>query len=457
MRLHRPLLLVLALSISPVPCDSGPSATAVPSELAAAGPQEGSPSRFVELPVRRWPASRPPVATPREQGEDDADRHGDGRRGEEPQTDSGPPLRDFAVQIVAPTGEAPVSGRVRIVARVVADRPERVRFVDFVVDGRPLFSDVRPPYELVWNAGAPANHRIEVRAHGPGRQMVRDVIYTRELPLAATPVSFRIRVDRVQLYVRVIGDGEPSVPGAGAFRVFEDGVEQEVEAVERMSDLPVAVGMLVDCSGSMLERLTSALEATATFVDGLLQFPQDKAYTMAFADLATVLQGFTNDPARLRASLDAVRPGLDTALYDSVIAGVRKFEGIDGRRALVVLTDGHDQGSERRLRDAIAVAQRADIALYPVGVDLSPRFFRERWVLGELARATGGRVSYLYRRDDPTRIYRAIADDLRRQYRITYRPRVPLGNGEWRAVEVRVAGAEDDDLEVRVRPGYYAD
>ena len=342
-------------------------------------------------------------------------------------------------------------------AEVAADRPSAVSAVDFFIDGRLMFSDARAPYELLWNAGRPAEHRIEVRAYGPGRQVVTDAIDTGTVSSGSSLAGFSALVERVELHVRVEGQMPPEGPlDASMFEVYENDVLQPVIAVERVADLPLAVGLLVDHSGSMLERLETALDAAAAFVEGLLTHPDDKAFVLGFADRPIVFQEFTNDAARLAESISLIDGGRDTALYDAIVAASRRFAGIDGRRAVMLLTDGADQGSEHRFADAIAAAQRADVALYPVAVELSPRYARERWILRQLADKTGGRVFSLGRRSDPGEIYQAVQEDLRAQYRISYAPLVPGGGGEWRELSIRLRGDTDGELRVRARPGYFA-
>ncbi len=365
-------------------------------------------------------------------------------------------LRGFGIQITSPTPDENVAGRVRVRAEVAADRPAAVWAVDFFIDGRLMFSDAKAPYELLWNSGRPAEHFIEVRAYGPGRQMVSDSLSIR-LAAPSSLDGYSVRVERVELHVRVEGEVPPSgVLATSMFEVLEDGVVQPVVAVERVADLPLAVGLLIDHSGSMLERLETALDAAGTFVDGLLTHSNDKAFVLGFADIPIVFQEFTNDTDRLAAAIELIERGRYTALYDAIVAAAARYEGVDGRRAVILLTDGADQGSDHRFREAIAAAQRADVALYPVAVDLSPRFPRQRWILRELAERTGGRLFSLGRRSDPTKIYEAIAEDLRAQYRISYVPLIPGGGGEWRAVEVRRRGDDGNERRVRSRPGYFA-
>lgn len=429
------------------------TAAAALAPPATEASQQAVWSRFHDLPVRRLQvhSRRPPEGKDGGQEGKDGASVSEGREG-------AVPLQGFRVRISSPPPDSMLVGRVKVLAAVEADHPEGVRSVDFFIDGRMLFSDVDAPYEMIWDAGRPAAHRIEVRAYGPGRQVVHDVYEGGAA--GADPsgtIGYYARVDQVEVYVSVEAKHGGALPlPPGAFEVLEEGRLQEIVAVERVSELPLAIGMLVDCSGSMVDRLDKTLEAGTTFIEGLMTQPQDKAFVMSFSDLPTMMQGFTNDTSRLSDAFSLIRRGSYTALYDSVIAAAESFAGVDGRRAVVVLTDGHDEGSDERLQASIAAAQRADVALYPVGVDLSIRFFRERWVLGRLAEATGGRVSYLGRSGDPSSIYEAIAEDLRAQYRITYTPLIAVGGGEWRSIEVRLKGDGREDLKVRARPGYYA-
>jgi len=407
----------------------------------------------------RAPAAAPLQPLSPQAGQSGAQQPAAGAPG---QADGGPvyeadgELERFGVRIVEPGPDDDVSGRVRVTAEVVADRPAAVSAVDFFVDGRLLFSDAEAPYELLWNAGRPADHLIEVRAYGPGRQMVSDVLRTKLTGSGVRLGGFSVRVERVELHVRVEGDAGATRWHAGAFEVIEDGVPQPVAAVERVADLPLAVGLLIDHSGSMLERIETALTAAGAFVEGLLRHPNDKAFVLGFADTPVIFQEFTNDTGRLADSIALIGNGHYTALYDAIVSGARRFSGIDGRRAVVLLTDGADQGSDHDLREAIAAAQRADVAIYPLAVELSPRFVYERWVLYQLAEQTGGRVFSLGRRSDPAEIYGAIEEDLRAQYRISYAPLVPGGSGEWRELEIRVVDASGDARSVRARPGYFA-
>ena len=366
-------------------------------------------------------------------------------------------LQQFGVRIVSPTVTDEVVGRVSVQAEVAAETPAAVAAVDFFIDGRLLFSDAEAPYELLWNSGRPAEHLIEVRAYGPGRQMVSDVLRTGLAMPTSALAGYSARVERVEMHVRIEGDrAHSAAAGMPDFDVLENGVDQPVVAIERVGELPLAVGLLIDHSESMLERLDTALDAAGAFVEGLLQHPNDKAFVLGFADVPIVFQDFTNDSERLADSISLIEGGNYTALYDAIVAASRRFDGIDGRRAAILLTDGADSGSEHTFREAVAAAQRADIALYPVAVDLSGRFGRERWFLTQLAEQTGGRVFSLGRRTEPSEIYEAIEEDLRAQFRISYAPIIPGGDGEWRELEIRLRGAGDKDLRVRTRPGYFA-
>ena len=366
------------------------------------------------------------------------------------------PLRGFRVELTAPVQDDVLSGRVEMRARVYADRPADVLFVEFEVDHRVLFADADPPYELIWSTREAAAHSIVARAFGPSGAVVEHAVETLARPYAAAEAGevFRSRVDQVEIFVHVEGRGtlDPA-----DFSVLEAGVTQPISAIDLSADLPVAVGFMLDSSGSMVGQLGYAIDTAGIFIDGIVQREQDKAFVMSFADLPTVLQLFTNDTDRLVTSLDLISRGRHTRLYDSIVTAARQFEGHEGRRALVMLSDGRDSDSDARLAEAIVAAQHHDVAIYPVAVGLSGRYFRERRVLQRLADETGGEVFFLGTRDNPSRIYEQIARDLREQYRITYTPLNPSGDGGWREIEIRLADPQrSNQRKLRTRPGYWA-
>ena len=361
-------------------------------------------------------------------------------------------LGDFRVELTAPLRQDVVSGRVELRAKVHADRPDEVLFVEFEVDGRVLFADAQAPYELIWNTREAAAHSIVARAFGPAGTVVEHTVETAAPPFAEE--VFVSRVDQVEVYVHV--DGRVDL-GAADFSVLEAGITQPISAIDPSGDLPVAVGFMLDSSGSMVPQLGYAIDTAGTFIDGIMRQEQDKAFVMSFADLPAVLQQFTNDTDRLVTSLELISSGRHTRLYDSIVAAARQFEGHEGRRALVMLSDGRDSNSEARLAEAIVAAQRHDVAIYPVAVGLSGKYFRERWVLRQLADETGGEGFHLSPRDNPRRVYEQIARDLREQYRITYEPLNPSGDGGWREIEILLADPQrNKQRKLRTRPGYWA-
>ncbi len=362
------------------------------------------------------------------------------------------PSEPLRVELISPRVGDFVSGRVEMRAEVATTQGAQVLFVEFEVDGRVLFADAQPPYELVWNTPEVAAHTIVVRAFGARGEVAEHVVKT-EAPPDVTE-TFRSRVDQVEIFVHVDGTREVD---PGGFRVLEGGIEQPISAIDHSEDLPVAIGFMLDSSGSMVRQLGRAIDTAGSFIDGIMQQEQDKAFVMSFADLPSVLQQFTNDPDRLVTSLELIDSGRYTRLYDSIVAAAHQFDGHEGRRALIVLSDGRDSDSDAKLAEAIAAAQRYDVAVYPVAVGLSSRYFRERRVLSRIAKETGGELLDLSGRDNPRRVYERIARDLREQFRITYTPLHPGGDGEWRPIEIHLADAErNKQRKLRTRAGYWA-
>ena len=172
------------------------------------------------------------------------------------------PLQDFNVRLVAPQGDDVVSGRVELRAEVAADRVDEVLFVEFEVDGRVLFADATAPYELIWNPREPAAHVIVVRAFGPAGTVVEHVVRTAAPPAVPAAGAFRSRADQVEVYVHV--DADRRQFAAADFALFENGVEQSLLAVDHSSELPVALGFMLDSSGSMLRNLGYAIDTAGS-------------------------------------------------------------------------------------------------------------------------------------------------------------------------------------------------
>jgi Ca-activated chloride channel family protein len=242
------------------------------------------------------------------------------------------------------------------------------------------------------------------------------------------------------------------------FQVFEDGRPQPI-AVFHHGDGPVTLGLIVDRSQSMRPKSAALLVA----VSALLQSsrPDDELFAVTFNDrVSFALHGepFTRDVNELSTAVTAVRAEGRTALYDGVAEGLQHLDlGHGEKRALIVLSDGGDNGSVHRYSEILALARRSDAVIYAVGLlGTSPIDDDEEdaGLLKRLCRDTGG-VAYFPRTpDDIAAVSARVAGDLREQYIIGFTP--PTGGRTFRKLDVKVTATGQGPFRVRTRAGYEA-
>jgi VWFA-related protein len=266
------------------------------------------------------------------------------------------------------------------------------------------------------------------------------------------------------------------------FKIFEDGKEQPIKNFTRETDLPLTIGLLVDTSGSQERLIDIERRAADQFFSKVLR-PKDEAFLIQFGTDAELLQDSTNSPRLLREALNKLRlsvpvgglhPGpvptmqnqAGTVLYDAVyLAANDRLRGEVGRKAIVVITDGVDEGSKLTRDKAIEAAQKADSIIYSIyyvdrGIYRGGGGFNTMSVgpngEGELRRMsseTGGQVFPVSNRLTLDDIFREIQEEMRSQYVITYTPPNPKKDGSYHKVEIHMA---NKDLKVQARKGYYA-
>lgn len=255
--------------------------------------------------------------------------------------------------------------------------------------------------------------------------------------------------------------------------LFEDGKEQTIRTFTRESDLPLTLGLLVDVSGSQANLIDVEKQAAVQFFQQVLR-PKDMAFLISFGADAELLQDSTNSVQLLRKGLDGLRvstsfrglhPGpvptssspKGTILFDAVyLATTEKLKSEVGRKAVVLITDGVDQGSRYDVRQAIEAAQKADTIIYSVQyMDRSAYgyFGASDSDLKKMSEETGGRMFRVDRKMGLQEIFNEIQQEMRSQYAISYTPTNSDRNGEFRKIEIRPSRK---DLRVQARKGYYA-
>ena len=273
--------------------------------------------------------------------------------------------------------------------------------------------------------------------------------------------TFVIRkdVDEVLLHATVIDDKQRIVTdlSRAAFSVFEDGKPQTIISF-RHEDIPVAMGIVIDNSGSMREKRTKVNQAALNLVRS--SNPQDEVFVVNFNDEYYLDQDFTNDLLKLKEALEKIDARGGTALYEAVVASADhlKRDARLERKVLFVVTDGEDNASRETLEQAVKQLQEENgPSVYAIGVlgdEEHPK--RARRALEIIAQRTGGLAFFPRTLDEVDEISRQVAHDIRNQYTIGYKPTNPKGTGGFRTIRVDAKAKGHSKMVVRTKSGYYA-
>lgn len=245
------------------------------------------------------------------------------------------------------------------------------------------------------------------------------------------------------------------------FRVFEDGKEQEVTAFSS-EDVPISIGVIFDMSGSMSDKIGRARQAAVQFLN--TANPRDEFFMVSFNDRAELTGGFTSSVDELENRMVFTAAKGQTALLDAIYLGLSQMRSAsNGKRALLVISDGGDNHSRYNERDIRNFLKEADCQLYVMGVFDSndmQRTDEERYgptLLSELAELTGGRLFEVADLNDLPDIASKIGMELRNQYVLGYKPSDARRNGTWRKIKVKLIPPKGlPPLSVYARTGYRA-
>jgi Ca-activated chloride channel family protein len=242
------------------------------------------------------------------------------------------------------------------------------------------------------------------------------------------------------------------------FAVYEDGVRQSIK-IFRHEDIPVTVGLVVDHSGSMKPKLRDVITAARTFVQS--SRPDDQMFVVNFNENVTLsAPGATpaGDRSDALAREISDRPANGkTALYDAVAeAFIRLNTGGPEKKVLIVISDGGDNASRRRLAEVLKTAEQSSALVYTIGIFDEDDADQNPDVLSRLARATGGDAFFPSRNSEVVAICEGIARDIRNQYTIGYVSSNTARPGAWRSIRLTAAAPGHGKLVVRTRSGYIA-
>jgi Ca-activated chloride channel family protein len=283
------------------------------------------------------------------------------------------------------------------------------------------------------------------------------------LPGAAQDSDTTIKVDvkLVNLYVTVTDQHGGPVAGLKKenFRVLEDGIEQKVSVFDKESAVPLSIVMAIDTSLSTRRDLPLELASARKFAHTILR-PVDGLALFEFSEIVHEVTPFTANLKEIDRGIDRIRLGSATALYDVLYLGSEALERRQGRKVMVVITDGGDTVSQVNYKEAVRAAQQAEAILYSViVVPIEASAGRDtggEHALIQLSEDTGGKYFYAKSVTQLDEAFRQISDELRTQYLLAYYPTRRLASSEFRRVEVKVDGTENAaDLRVRHRTGYY--
>jgi VWFA-related protein len=243
------------------------------------------------------------------------------------------------------------------------------------------------------------------------------------------------------------------------FEVIEGKKAQTIMEFNAESDLPLRLGILIDTSNSIRDRFKFEQEAASEFIKGVVHANQDKAMLVSFSEQAQLVSDLIGDTEKLDHAIRALRPGGGTALYDAVYFACRDKLSQDQpkhkfRRAIVIVSDGDDNQSQYTRDQALEMAQKADVVLYSISTNISKVESDGDKVLKYYAAETGGKAFFPFKVEDLEQSFENIANELRHQYNISYRPEPMRTDGLFHAVDLKVKNRKD--LVVHVRKGYYA-
>jgi Ca-activated chloride channel family protein len=358
------------------------------------------------------------------------------------------PRPPFRVNLQAPA-EWPESGSAELHAVLTAPSNMRIDAVDFFIGEEKVSSDTSAPWAATVDATAHANAvyaRVVARTNR-GIE-ANDVVFFGDRAHAETQVTVQ------QIPISIAEGNVPLRPEH--LTLLDNGEQRPVESLVPASDLPLNVILLIDYSESMLEELPVVKAAARQFAKELLR-PQDRLAVVGFNQQTFWLTGWTNDWNRVADAVDRVKPIGETHLYDSVIEMLYEIQKAEGRHALVVLSDGVDQGSRFKLEHLVHYARYAGVPVYPV-VKNSRLSKWMRFGVGRLqarrleriADDTGATYFIIQKESELPAVYGRIARELRQQYQIVFHSEATMAD-QWRPLKATSSAGHS----LRIPRGYF--
>ena len=346
--------------------------------------------------------------------------------------------------VVSPVDGAYASGVQTL--RATVDPPSAVSAVIFFVDGRQMCVVPAAPFECEWDAGRAVNaHQVRVVATLTGGGRVVQTVRTKGLGFADN-----VDVDAVQVTVTVSDGRGHYVRGLpqSAFHVFQDDRPQKVSHFVS-ENVPLELIVAIDISGSMAESMPKLKAAVKEFLGAV---PSGNEVTLiGFNDTIFTLTRRNTNPADRVKAVDRLASWGATALYDVILRSVGMLSRETGRKALVVFTDGEDEGSHATIADAERALQGSDVTMYMIGQGRAVSMVSLKKIMDRLSTPTGGRALFTDNIDQLRGAFGELVDELSSQYLLGYAPEGTRRDAAWHRITVSVDGHADV---VRARQGF---
>jgi Ca-activated chloride channel family protein len=368
------------------------------------------------------------------------------------------------VRFLEPAPPGLVLGQTRITVEATTTPDARIARVEIEADGALLSVLERPPYTLTWDAGSGFVKKTlrAVAVDSLGRRG-EAILVTRPVYVGQYE-----EVRLVNVYATIRDRKGASVLNLTKddFTILEDGVPQVLTHFTS-AKVPLTIVLLVDASNSMNlgGKIELARKAAVEFAESV--DAEDRLMVLSFNDDLQGLASPSADRRAIKTAIEAIQARGGTALYDAIYRAADRLAGAEGRRVVVLLSDGRDQaftdnepGSLHLFEEALEKAHRSEVSVYTIGLgrhldtELDLRHERSlKDILDQLARTSGGRSYYPERAGQLSGIYRQIAVDLKAQYALAYVSTNRVRDGMWRAISLKT---RNPDLDVEARSGYYA-
>jgi VWFA-related protein len=350
-----------------------------------------------------------------------------------------------SLEIASPAADAYISGTT--ILRATLSEPDVVARVVFSVDGRQICDAPTPPFECSWEAGPNVvAHQIRAVAELKAGGRIIKTQRTKALGFAE-----KVDVDVVQVIATVMDGSGHFITGLpqSAFHIDEDGRAQKISHFGA-EDVPLELVVACDVSGSMTPAMPRLKIAVKEFLAAVPS--RDQVTLIGFNDSIFALTRRQVDPAERLKAVDRLAPWGATALYDVILRGVDMLGKQPGRRAMIVFSDGEDQGSHASLTDVERRLQASDVTLYMIGQGRGVEVEALKSVMTRLVEPTGGRALFTDNIDQLHLAFSDLLEELSNQYLLGYESTNTKRDDAFRKIALRV----DGQTRVRARQGYRA-